>query len=233
MSAKKVTAGLYRGKGPYRSLFIAGAVAFVLIIEYSVTEAITALAWKNPVYSYVHNFISDLGVSGPPVIFEGRHIYSPWYWLMNTGFIIEGILAVTAAFLLRPLLTSKASRITIISLALLHGAGMFMVAIVHGSPGTLHARIGIVHVIGASLAIILGNVECIWAGVAAAKSGAPHWYQWYSIFLGTLGLAGLFFLLGVRSIPPGITERISVNTIICWDVTTGIFLLAGIKSSKL
>ncbi|MDB5018618.1 MAG: hypothetical protein JWQ84_3450, partial [Mucilaginibacter sp.] len=113
---------LFREKRMHKSRLIAGAIALIMITEYLLAEAVTALAWKNPVYNYAHNFISDLGVSGPAVQFQGRMINSPIYWLMNTGFIIEGILAVMAAFLLRYLLTGT-WRIIIPVLAIIHGIG--------------------------------------------------------------------------------------------------------------
>ena len=215
--------------GANKARIIAGAIALAAIIEYVIAEALTAMAWKNPPYNYAHYFISDLGVSGPPVTFQGRFIYSPIYYVMNSAFFIEGILAIASALLLRQLFTSKIGRITLPLLAVLHGIGMFGVAIVHGSPDTMDKPIGAVHVIGASLAIILGNVECICAGIAARRIGAPQWYKNYSVFMGVFGLLGLVALLTLHSIPPGITERISVYSIIGWDITTGVFLLVALN----
>jgi len=233
MSAKAGISKLFEENGTRETRFVAGAIALILIAEYSIAETVTALAWKNPVYSYARNYISDLGVSGPGVVFEGRMINSPIYWVMNTAFAIEGILAVMAAILLRPLFSTKKWRITIPLLAIVHGIGIITVAIVHGSPEAFHERIGILHVIGAFLAIVAGNIECMCAGIAAKRSGAPGWFTTYSIFLGVLGLVGLIFLAVVKSIPPGITERISVDTIILWDITTGIFLLSYKKGPNI
>jgi hypothetical membrane protein len=222
----------YKRKAGSKTRLIAGAIALAAIVEYVIGEGITALAWKNPVYSYVHYFISDLGVSGTPVVFQGRHIYSPIYWVINTGFIIEGVLAIVAALLLRPLFSSKTWRFTLLLFAFIHGIGIIMVAIVHGSPATMNKPIGILHVIGAAMAIIFGNIECICTGIAARQNGAPQWFKSYSIFMGLLGFAGLLALFMLRTIPPGITERISVYTIIFWDVTTGVVLMAGLRRVK-
>jgi len=222
----------WQKNGFSKTRLLAGAIALAAIVEYVIGEGLTALAWRNPVYSYTRNYISDLGVSGPPVTFQGRLIYSPVYWVVNTGFIIEGVLAITAALLLRPLLSSKRWRFTLPMFAIIHGAGIIMVAIVHGSPGEMNKPIGILHVIGAAMAIIFGNIQCICTGIAARQNGAALWYKSYSIFMGLLGFAGLIGLIMLHSIPPGITERISVYTIIFWDITTGIFLLAGINRLK-
>lgn len=217
----------------HKARFIEGAIALIMIIEYLVTEAVAALAWKNPVYSYANNYISDLGVSGPPVTFMGRLIYSPLYWVMNAGFFVEGVLAVLAAFLLIPLLTSKTWRIIIPLIAILHGVGITLVAIFHGSPEAVQQHSGMfMHVTGAALAIIFGNVECICAGIAAGQSGAPKWFTAYSIVLGLAGLIAIFCPLVEHSVAPGTMERIAVDTFIGWDITTGIFLLFGARKFR-
>jgi hypothetical membrane protein len=218
-----------RQKRADKTRFIAGGIALVLIAEYVITEAISAAAWTAPAYSYARNFISDLGVAGGPFVYMGRTINSPIYWLMNSGFIAEGLLILMAAILLKPLLVSKRSRTTVVSLALIHCIGMLMVAIVHGSPAVIHKPIGVLHVIGAFFAIVMGNVMCICSGVAAHRSGAPGWFKSYSIFMGVLGIAGLLGLVFLKAIAPGITERLSVYTIIFWDISVGIILLVSVR----
>jgi hypothetical membrane protein len=224
---------LLHKKQVYKSRLIAGGISLILIVEYLLAEAIAASVWKSPVYSYSQNFISDLGVSGGKVVLMGRVINSPLYWLMNTAFLVEGLLTLIAAFLLRPLFSSTKWRITLPLFAIIHCAGMFMVAIVHGSPQAFQQPIGILHVIGAFLAIVFGNIQCICSGIAASRSGAPGWYKSYSIFCGLLGIAALICLAVSKTVQPGISERGSVYTIILWDITTGIFLLNSIKKAKL
>jgi hypothetical membrane protein len=228
--AQSFLRSLKNGAGKAR--IVAGALCLAAILEYVIAEAVAAMAWKNPPYNYARYYISDLGVSGPPEMSHGSMVYSPLYYVMNSAFFIEGVLAIAAALLLRKLLINKSGRVTVSTLAILHGIGMFGVAIVHGSPEMMHNPIGAVHVIGASLAIILGNTECICAGIAARRSGAPAWFKNYSVFMGVFGLLGLAALLGWHSIPFGITERISVYTIIGWDITTGIFLLGALSKLK-
>ncbi len=211
---------------------IAGAMCLAAIVEYVIAEAVAAIAWKNPPYNYAWYYISDLGVSGPPVTAHNSIVYSPFYYVMNSAFFIEGVLAIAAALLLRKMFITRGGRITVPVLAIIHGIGMFGVAIVHGSPETMNKPIGLVHVIGATLAIVLGNAECICAGIAARRIGAPVWFKSYSIFMGVFGLVGLVALLTFHSIPFGITERISVYSIIGWDITTGIFLLAALSRLK-
>src|SRR3954451_22131834 len=211
---------------------IAGSIALVLIIEYLVAETVAALAWKTPLYSYAYNYISDLGVSGPRGLFQGRLLYSPLHNVMNAGFFIEGILFLMAAFLLLPLLPGKGWRIVVFVLVVLHTVGISLVAMIHASSETKDHGILIYHTIGAFLAIMFGNLACMCAGIAASRAGAPGWFKLYSILLCIIGVGGLVTLIAVPTLPPGIPERISVYTITLWQVSTGVFLLiATLKKS--
>ncbi|WP_330278140.1 DUF998 domain-containing protein [Lentzea sp. NBC_00516] len=69
---------------------------------YLAAEFIAAAAWTDPPYSYTHHFISNLGVHGPTTAF-GQFMYSPLAWVMNTGFILFGLTALTGVVLLRGL----------------------------------------------------------------------------------------------------------------------------------
>jgi len=208
-----------------KARLIAGSIALVLIIEYVVAETVAALAWKNPLYSYAYNYISDLGVSGPRGLFQGRLLYSPLHSVMNAGFFIEGLLFLMAACLLLPLLRGKGWRFVVFVLVLLHTVGISMVAMIHASSETQDHGILIYHTIGAFLAIMFGNIACMCAGIASSKTGAPAWFKGYSILLCTIGVGGLVTLIAVPTLPPGIPERISVYTITLWQVSTGVLLL--------
>lgn len=83
-----------------------GALCFVLGgLQYLLAEKITALSWTTPFYSYVANYISDLGVAQCGVMPDGRDLCSPLHAVMNGGFMIEGgavfyclLLAKTAVY---------------------------------------------------------------------------------------------------------------------------------------
>jgi hypothetical protein len=75
------------------SLIVAGVTFFV-------AATITASAWNNPAYNYEADFISDLGVPGPPTLFGGTPHPLPLALLMNTAFVVNGALVVLAALLL-------------------------------------------------------------------------------------------------------------------------------------
>jgi hypothetical membrane protein len=110
------------------------AAALILIsaaLEYVVTEAITAAAWKTPVYSYASNWISDLGATDCST-FQGREVCSTLHDVMNTGFIVQGVLFLIASILLLQLF-SGASRYVSLVLALIYSIGFILVGSFHGS----------------------------------------------------------------------------------------------------
>jgi hypothetical membrane protein len=103
---------------------------------YLVAEAVSASTF--PGYSYATNYISDLGV--PDVeVFQGRAIDSPLHLLMNTAFVLHGVLFVVAALAARNLAVGSpapgrpAARWWFTVLAVAHGVGIVLVGLFHGS----------------------------------------------------------------------------------------------------
>src|ERR1700737_1918360 len=79
-----------------------GAVCWLLTGEYFVARPIVAAAWPRP-YSYLHNYISDLGntACGPFAYSQTTSVYvcSPLHPLMNASFVVVGLLTVAGAVL--------------------------------------------------------------------------------------------------------------------------------------
>jgi hypothetical membrane protein len=101
---------------------------------YLVAEGIAAVRFPGS-YSYVRNFISDLGVPSE----------SPLAWLMNTGFCVQGALFVVGAVAIRaPWLTA---------LTVVNFFGNLTIALFHSGSAT--------HAVGAVLAIVGGNAAIL------------------------------------------------------------------------
>ena len=104
----------------------AGALAFVVGgLQYAVLESVAASAWNSPPYDYVSNYISDLGVADPQT-YGGRVVDSPLAWVMNTGFVLEGLFFALGAVLLAALF-GKVSRVVVVAFALSHTVGIVLV----------------------------------------------------------------------------------------------------------
>ncbi|WNG94434.1 DUF998 domain-containing protein [Mycobacterium sp. ITM-2016-00318] len=170
---------------------------------YLVCEAVAAAGY--PGYSYIDDYISDLGV----------------YAIMNIGFTMHG-----ALFLLGAIVVSRACRD-------IGAAGWgFVLAAAANAIG--NALVGAFrsgdhwHVLGAGLAIVGGNVAVVIAGIGSRE--ASRRYSSASIVIGAVGLACLTALIidgasGSRLIPVGVLERGSVYSIVVWELMTGVVLL--------
>ncbi|WP_406121185.1 DUF998 domain-containing protein [Streptomyces sp. NBC_00989] len=202
-----------------------GAAVLVLnAVQWVVSEAVAAGAWTTPAYSYATNYISDLGVTGCGTKFQGRTICSPDHTLMNTSFVVQGILFAAGVILLAvPLLTGRARRV-VIALAGAHTVGFLLIGVFHGSANGPGYGLAL-HVGGASVAILCANTIVIMAGSLRSLQ-LPYAYRVFSVAVGTLGLlseAGV----GVSTSTAGIFERGGVYSWLLWSVVTGVSLLVS------
>jgi hypothetical membrane protein len=174
---------------------------------YLVCEAIAAAQF--PGYSYVDDFISDLGVSA----------------VMNYGaFMVHGSLLLIGAVVVArsiPMLGWAGSAFVVAAAANAIG-NVFVGAFRSGSHW---------HVVGAGLAIIGGNVAAIIAGLGSRRLGASRRYRLVSVAIGVVGLACLVALIidgvnGSRLLPVGLVERGAVYSIIAWEIITSLAILS-------
>ena len=89
----------------------------------------------------------------------------------------------------------------------------------------------VIHILGACIAIISGNVMAIVAGVQSPRAHAPPWYRVTSIVLGAIGLAGFIGIAAIEGPPyPGaILERLAVYAILIWWLVTSLSLLVRVR----
>ncbi len=205
----------------------AGAAWLASGLIYAVTETLAAARF-TPHYSYAHNFISDLGVSDCGAGAHGWNACSPLYQWMNTGFIAEGALFIVAAALVFSLLNSG-SRYIFTLLGVLHGLGLALVGIYHGG-GTAFANGTIAfHAIGAVMAIAGGNLAIL-ISPAPREFGAPRAIQLLSKIAPVVGLLAVVMLTVTISrrvivlADYGAWERLSVYTILGWEIVMGGWL---------
>ena len=208
---------------------------------YLVAEAVSASAF--PGYSYATNYISDLGVPDTEV-FQGRAIDSPLHLLMNTAFVLHGVLFVVAALAARSLAAGRpAARRWFTVLAVAHGVGIVLVGLFHGSQASVENGLVVLHVLGAAVAITAGNTAAVVAGaVLLRRTSEQHdrgtrWVGALSIVLGAVGLFGLVMLVvdpawtTVDLLPDGIWERVAVYAILAWELLAGVAVIraAGLR----
>ncbi|PRC42458.1 DUF998 domain-containing protein [Mycobacterium sp. ITM-2017-0098] len=188
---------------PAAAIWLLGAVVYL------VCEAIAAVGVSG--YSYAADYISDLGVQS----------------VMNVGaFIVHGSLFLLGALVIsrgRP--TSRRVRRGFVLAAAANAIGNVLVGTFPS--GSEHAN---VHVLGAAMAIVGGNVAAIVAGLGGRAFGATPAFRGASIGLGVTGIACLTVLIidganGSRLLPAGLVERGAVYPIIAWELLAGTAIL--------
>lgn len=189
-------------------------------------EAVAALGWRGPTYSYLHNWISDLGVPDPGT-FQGRAIDSPLHDVMNTGFLAGGIALIVGLVLLSRDLPARIRRTTR-ALALTTGTGYALVGLTHTSTAAATDGTLVLHLLGAFLAILGGNALAITLGIHWWGRPVTRRLGHASVPLGLLGIAAvvvLGFTATSTSAPNGLIERIAVYTVIVWQLRTALHLV--------
>ena len=188
--------------GPYA--FIIAGIYFLL------AEFVSAVSTGLPLFEvYTQNTISALGVPG---------YISPIDWLMNSGFIVLGVLLIIGFHLG---LSSRIKKWKAIEYALtfVTALGLFIIAAIHaGNP---------IHQIGALMAIVGGGVLLMTAAFALDTSKS------YKIASFSLGLIAIVFLVVMiifmgnprLEIIEAVPERISVYALILWSFLTGVYLI--------
>lgn len=195
-------------------------------ILYFVAEFWSAALWTGSDYNFRVNYVSDLG----SVICRdvgANYICSPGNIIMNTGFVVQGVIigigGILAAHLLLP---HRKVRFLVMFFLLLSAAGTAMVGFFHGSFGLPATGLNRLHWLGAGLAILFGNAGIIVFALSAVRHGPRRWAG-FGLLAGTVGLGSLFLIRSpLREIlGTGTIERLAVNPIIIWTIGTGILIL--------
>lgn len=211
-----------------RSSRIAAAALLLGPAVYLTAEAVSAAAWTGPTYSYLHNWISDLG-SSTTGTFQGREIDSPLYQVMNAGFLIQGLLFGVGVLAIASRLPGRLRR-TVTALTVATSTGYVLLAAFHGSPQAAEDGTLALHHLGATLAIVGANALATVLGAHWWKDPMNRSLGHASVPLGVLGLVAvtaLFSTMG-SGLPAGLIERVSVCTAVAWQVRVALqLLLAG------
>lgn len=183
----------------------AGACAWLLTLQFFVVETIAQLRYAAP-YSRLDDVISDLGGSE-----------SPAAQLMNASFVLQAVLILAGALLLRPALRGTSGRVAPVLLELA-AAGVLLVGVFSSDGnGAMHATGAVLHLLGGGLGLI-----------ALAYSLRPR-SEALGTTLALLGLIGtamtLFFIAGVTQyLGEGGTERAAAYVVPIGLAVAGVSL---------
>ena len=150
-------------------------------------ELVTASAWQDPHYSPFYNWVSHLGLTGPSQVAFGQVGNSPLGAVMNTGWVLYGILLIAGALLTFDL-RGGPRPITIVVLAILSGVGVSLVGIFQGSNANVANGLIAFHTFGAQGVMLAGNIMAIAVGASGVHIGLGRGRSIASVVLGTVGL---------------------------------------------
>ncbi|MBC2639059.1 MULTISPECIES: DUF998 domain-containing protein [unclassified Rhodococcus (in: high G+C Gram-positive bacteria)] len=195
-----------------------GAAAWVLIPLYFVAEAVTANAWPRP-YVVRTNSVSNLGVTGcdgSAAQAAAVRLCSPLHAVINSAFVLTGVLILVGAVCLREFLPPGRLRRTALAL---FGVAAVSAALTGFIPINVDAHL---HQIVATPTFVARNAAMIVVAIALY----PRWRA----FAVWTGLCGLLGVLGMAAIllpgtPFGITERLALYPFTVWVATAGVAAL--------
>lgn len=195
------------------ALRLAGALWLVAGAWYLVTEAVVAEQVRG--YRYWVDYISDLG----------QPALSPSASWMNSAFIAQGVAFALAAALVAAAMRLGPGGLMFFGLALTYGVGSVAVGLFPSGGADTQA---LVHVVGATAAIVAGNLAVLCAGVVFLRRSRSRGLGFSGVTLGGVGLiAGALLLfnstLDARLVlDDGAWERTAIYTIIGWQLLAGL-----------
>ena len=207
---------------PQLSLLLGGG-SWILTLLYFIGQAVAQAAWTTP-YSLIDNRVSDLGNTACGRTLANTYICSPLHAVMNTTFVLTGVLILVGLFLTRSIWPQR--RLTTWALILLGVAGLGTI-LVGLSPENVNV---LFHLIGA-LNIPAGNAAMILLGLAIWRERIK--LAWFSVLSGGIGLLGLLVgpvLVILTGHGGGLAERIALYPLIIWLIVFGFAILKKVRT---
>lgn len=188
---------------------IAGLVLIIGSLWYMIAETICAFSFKDSLFNtYFIHTISELGIPHPN---------SPYFFLMNSAFILIGLTLLFASFYkLNEYITKN--KILFYIFTVICGVGVIMVGLVHaGNPMAMTY-----HASGAIMAMVGGNILLIILSRSMDKFEA---YHKITLILGIIGLIGFgLMFLYMKNIYMPVFERMAVYPLIINSFILGVYL---------
>jgi len=164
------------------AVILGGAAWILATLQYAVAQVVVAAAWHHPPYSWLGNYISDLGntACGRFTVPHGTPAYvcSPLHSAMNASFIIAGILTIAGAVLLPRFWPRSRGATVALVLWIITGLGKIVVGLVPENTNiSLHLLaafnipVGCVAILLLSLPARQASRAVSVAGIAAAVVG--------------------------------------------------------------
>lgn len=197
-----------------------GSLLWLLCFQYFVAEQIAMHAWGIP-YSMARNYISDLGAVHC-VLTGADPVCSPLHGLMNSSFVLQGLLIFFGTFLIRRLFPGGRILTVALFLIALSGIGISIVGFApEDANPTLHYAAAAEH-------FLLDNLGMALLGLALiCSSSRSRVFCWFTLTSGLVGLAATLLLSRRIFLGCGVggMERVAAYPFPFWLTLAGLFLL--------
>jgi hypothetical membrane protein len=208
-----------------------GAVLWMLCAQFFMAEQMVSRVWRDPSYSFVRNYVSDLGAARCG-LHAGLMVCSPLHAWMNASFVLQGLLIFSGALLVRRVFAPWRGYSIGLGLLATSGVGVFMVGL---APEDVHAAL---HVAGAVAHFVGGGIAMVMLGVMMSRDARRNPIgAWLSVSVGVavLSATALLALHGTAMWEAlgwqvGIVERVAAYGIPGWVVAMGVLVTRGTRN---
>jgi hypothetical membrane protein len=152
---------------------LGGAALIVATAQFAIAQLVAAAAW-NPPYNWSTNVISDLGntACGPFAIHGApTYVCSPRHAVMNTSFVVAGVLLILGTTLLWRLWPARRMTTVALVLWLIAGMGKIIVGFVPENTNASLHTLGATNIIVSGVAILLLSLAVRRQNPALARAG--------------------------------------------------------------
>lgn len=186
-------------------------IAFTLgSLYYLIAELICALNFNDGVFNtYIFHTISELGIP---------NFNSPLFFLMNSAFVLIGLTLMIGNYSQFKNCIVKNKNLFYV-FTLITSLGVIIVGLIHGGNPLTSGY----HTLGAIMAIFGGNVLLL---LVSKSMDNFDKYHKFTFILGIIGLIAFWIMFfNVQNIYMPVLERLSVYTLILWNLVTGLIFL--------
>jgi hypothetical membrane protein len=194
---------------------LVGPVFWITSLQFFIVQVIVRMAWATP-YSLTQNTISDLGNTACGV-YAGRYVCSLLHAWMNTSFIVLGITMMLGSILIYHEFRKTAASAVGFGFMALAGLGTLLVGLFAEN------TIASLHVLGAALPFVIGNLALLILGLAL---DLPRAFRYYTLISGVVSLAAFVLFITHHYVGLGIggMERLAAHPQTIWLIAFGIYM---------
>lgn len=189
----------------------------MLSAAYFLGEASAAAGWEGRPYRWTVDAISELGVPETRSR-AGEQFTSTRSALMNATFIGSGVRAALAGLLLAPFVPGR-GRWVVLPLVVAYVLGLLIVGVFPTATVGVRATM---HGIGALLAVVGGGILLLAIAIAFWRRH-PALATFTGVCAAVSILGSVLAVWGSTNF--GLYERIAANTVVVWQVVTGVVVL--------